>query len=53
MRCISTTRATGAAGISRNLADPNPFVIRKQRAAEGYEKRLWPELRLFKRKEIS
>ena len=38
---------------SRNLADPNPFVIRKERAAEGYEKRVWPELRLFKRKEIS
>ena len=38
---------------SRNLADPNPFVIRKERAAEGYEKRVWPELPLFKRKEIS
>ena len=38
---------------SRNLADPNPFVIRKQRAAEGYEERLWPELPLFKRKEMS
>ena len=38
---------------SRNLADPNPFVIRKQRAAEGYEKRLWPGLRLFKRNEMS
>ena len=38
---------------SRNLADPNPFVIRKQRAAEGYEKRLWPELPLFKREEMS
>ena len=37
---------------SRNLADPNPFVIRKQRAAEGYEKRLWPELPLFKREEM-
>ena len=36
-----------------NLADPNPFVIRKERAAEGYEKRVWPELPLFKRKEIS
>ena len=24
---------------SRDLADPNPFVIRKQRAAEGYEQR--------------
>ncbi len=31
---------------SRNLADPNPFVIRKQRAAEGYEKRLWPQFKL-------
>ena len=29
MRSIFTTRATGAAGTSRNLADPNPFVIRK------------------------
>ena len=38
---------------SRNLADPNPFVIRKQRAVEGYEKRLWPRLPLFKRKEMS
>ena len=25
MRCISTTPAIGAAGDSRNLADPNPF----------------------------
>ena len=38
---------------SRNLADPNPFVIRKQHAAEGYEKRPWRKLPLFKRKEIS
>ena len=38
---------------SRNLADPNPFVIRKERAAKGYEKRVWPELPLFKRKEMS
>ena len=38
---------------SRNLADPNPFVIRKQQATEGYEKRVWPGLPLFKRKEIS
>ena len=43
----------GAVLASRNLADPNPFVIRKQHATEGYEKRLWPELPLFKRKEIS
>ena len=38
---------------SRNLADPNPFVIRKERAAKGYERRVWPGLPLFKRKEIS
>ena len=38
---------------SRNLADPNPFVIRKQHATEGYEKRFWPELPLFKRKDMS
>ena len=37
---------------SRNLADPNPFVIRKQHAAEGYEKRPRRKLPLFKRKEI-
>ena len=38
---------------SRDLADPNPFVIRKERAAEGYEQRAWPGLWLFKRKEMS
>ena len=31
---------------SRDLADPNPFVIRKQRAAEGYEQRAWPGFKL-------
>ena len=31
---------------SRDLADPNPFVIRKQRAAEGYERRAWPGFKL-------
>ena len=31
---------------SRYLADPNPFVIRKQRAAEGYEQRAWPGFKL-------
>ena len=31
---------------SRYLADPNPFVIRKQRAAEGYELRAWPGFKL-------
>ena len=38
---------------SRNLADPNPFVVRKERAAEGYKKRGWQGLWLFKRKEMS
>ena len=31
---------------SRYLADPNPFVIRKERAAEGYEQRTWPGFKL-------
>ena len=31
---------------SRYLADPNPFVIRKERAAEGYEQRAWPGFKL-------
>ena len=31
---------------SRDLADPNPFVIRKERAAEGYEQRAWPGFKL-------
>ena len=31
---------------SRYLADPNPFVIRKERAAEGYEQRAWPRFKL-------
>ena len=31
---------------SRDLADPNPFVIRKERAAEGYEQRTWPRFKL-------
>ena len=33
-------------GDSRDLADPNPFVIRKERAAEGYEQRAWPGFKL-------
>ena len=33
-------------GDSRYLADPNPFVIRKERAAEGYEQRTWPGFKL-------
>ena len=33
-------------GDSRYLADPNPFVIRKERAAEGYEQRAWPGFKL-------
>ena len=33
-------------GDSRDLADPNPFVIRKERAAEGYEQRTWPGFKL-------
>ena len=32
---------------SRDLADPNPFVIRKQRAAEGYGQRAWPGFKLL------
>ena len=31
---------------SRDLADPNPFVIRKERAAEAYEQRAWPGFKL-------
>ena len=31
---------------SRDLADPNPFVIRKERAAEGCEQRAWPGFKL-------
>ena len=31
---------------SRYLADPNPFVIRKERAAEAYEQRAWPGFKL-------
>ena len=31
---------------SRDLADPNPFVIRKERAAEAYEQRAWPRFKL-------
>ena len=31
---------------SRDLADPNPLVIRKQRAAEGCERPVWPRIRL-------
>ena len=36
---------------SRDHADPNPFVIRKERATQGYEKRAWPRLKsMFGRK---
>ena len=31
---------------SRYLADPNPFVIRKQEAAEGYDKPMWSRFKL-------
>ena len=33
MRCTSTTPATGAVPTRTVSADPNPFVIRKERAA--------------------
>ena len=46
MRCISITPATGVVEDSRDLADPNPFVIRKERAAEAYEQRAWPGFKL-------
>ena len=31
---------------SRNLADPNPFVIRKERAEKANTKRVWPQFKL-------
>ena len=31
---------------SRDLADPNPFVIRKERAEKAYTKRVWPQFKL-------
>ena len=31
---------------SRNLADPNPFVIRKDRAEKANTKRVWPQFKL-------
>ena len=33
---------------SRGLADPNPLVIRKQRAAEGWERQSWSRFRLLR-----
>ena len=31
---------------SRDLADPNPFVIRKERAEKANAKRVWPQFKL-------
>ena len=31
---------------SRDLADPNPFVIRKERAEKANTKRVWPQFKL-------
>ena len=31
---------------SSDLADANPLVIRKQRAAEVYERQVWPRFKL-------
>ena len=33
---------------SRDLADPNPFVIRKERAEKANAKRVWPQFKLIK-----
>ena len=46
MRCISITPATGGVEDSRDLADPNPFVIRKDRAEKANAKRVWPQFKL-------
>ena len=32
---------------SRDLADPNPFVIRKERAEKANTKRVWPQFKLL------
>ena len=45
MRCISITPLLASLD-SRDLADPNPFVIRKERAEKANAKRVWPQFKL-------